>query len=242
MALEPPSRSLDALAAELEAVAKRAKAAAADASLTAELDTMAGEAETATQPIAEATSVLYDSAWITLEPNEASELDRRRQWLRDQLEGVLEQFHEDPTKIRRGTLWRDTKRAIEHLRQELFTLRDEHYRALLAGYPDDDGEHLRSLPPHTTGLDEYVRAIDAFERARTITPRTPDDVDHAVAVGERLRDRRAQIESETVPAEFRAQWRQLRSAGLSLDDFSAEFHAWLAERGIEEDVVLRLRN
>jgi ribosomal 50S subunit-associated protein YjgA (DUF615 family) len=241
MATDSPSRSFDELAAELESVAKRAKAAAADASLTAELATMGGEAEAATLPIAEATSVLYDSERITLNPSEASELDRRRQWLGDQLERVLEQFREDPTKIRRGPLWKDTKQAIEHLRQELFTLRDEHYQALLAEYPDDDGEHLRSLPPDTTGLDEYVRAIDAFERARSNSPTSAADVDRAVTAGERLRDCRAQVESEAVPAEFRIHWRQLRGGGLALTELTEELRAWLSAHGIEDEVVLRLR-
>lgn len=242
MTTDAPNRSLDELAAELESVAKRAKAATADASLTAELATMGGEAVAVTLPIAEATSVLYDSARITLKPSEASELDRRRRWLGDQLERVLEQLHEDPTKIRRGTLWKDTKRAIEHLRQELTKLRDEHYQALLAEYPDDDGEHLRSLPPHTTSLDEYVRAIDAFERVVANPPTSPDDVDRAVTAGERLRDCRAQVESEAVPAEFRIQWRQLRGGGLALSELTEELRSWLLAHGIEDEVVLRLRN
>jgi hypothetical protein len=241
MATETPSRSLDDLAAELEAVARRAKAATANASLSAELTTMTGEAQTATQPLAEATNVLYECPRITLKPSEVSELDRRRNWLGDQLTAVLAQFHDDPTKIRRGALWRDTKRAIEHLRQELFRLRDEHYQMLLVDYPDDDREHLRSLPPDTAGFDEYVRAIDAFERMFASPPRNCADVERGVAAGERLRDCRAQVESATVPVEFRAQWRQLRTTGLSLHEFTSEFHDWLTERGIDDDVVLRLR-
>jgi hypothetical protein len=241
MTTETPKRSLDELAAELEAVAKRAKAATADAALTAELTAMGADAQTATPPVAQAMSVLYDCTQISLTASEVSELERRRGWLGDQLTAVLGQFHEDPTKIRRGPLWRDTKRAIEHLRQELFRLRDEHYQTLLAEYPDDDAEHLRSLPPHTTGLDEYTRAIDAFERTLASPPHNCADVERAVAEGERLRDYRAQVESAAVPDEFRTQWRKLRGAGLSLHEFTSEFHDWLSERGIDDDVVLRLR-
>ena len=239
---ETPGRSLDELAGELEAVVKRAKAATADASLTAELDTMGGEALVATQPIAEAMSVIYDSPQITLKPSAASELDRRRQWLADRLVAVDAQFREDPTKIRRGALWRDTRKAIDQLQQGLFDLRDELYEALLAEYPDDDREQLRSLPPHTTGIQEYARAIDAFERSHSTPPRNPADVASAIAVGERLRDCRARVESEAVPVEFRAQWRQLRGAGMVLSGLTNEFHAWLSARGIEDDVVLRLRS
>jgi hypothetical protein len=242
MTTETPGRSLDVLAAELKTVASRAKTAAADASLTSELETMSGEAHAAAAPIAQATNVLHDSPRITLKPNEASELDRRRQWLLDQLERVRQQFHDDPAKIRRGPLWKDTKRAIEHLRQELFRLRDEHYQALLADYPDDDGEHLRSLPPHTTGLDDYVRAIDAFERGLANPPASAADVDRAVTAGERLRDYRTQVESEAVPAEFRIHWRQLRGGGLALSELTEELRAWLSEHGHEDEVVLRLRN
>ena len=51
-----------------------------------------------------------------------------------------------------------------------------------------------------------------------------------------------EVESEAVPVEFRVQWRQLRGAGLALSDLTNEFHAWLSARGIEDDVVLRLRS
>ena len=242
MATETPSRSFDELAAELDSVAKRAKAAAADASLTAELATMGGEAEAATLPIAEATSVLYDSARITLTPSEASELDRRRQWLGDQLKRVLEQFHEDPTKIRRGPLGKTPSRRSSTCGKSCSRFVTSIIQALLSEYPDDDGGHLRSLPPATAGLDEYVRAIDAFERALANPPTSAADVDRAVTAGERLRDCRAQVESEAVPAEFRLHWRQLRGGGLALSELTEELRAWLSARGIDDEVVLRLRS
>jgi hypothetical protein len=233
--------SLDALAAELGAVVTRARAAAQDAALLADLETIGTEVAAATEPISEAMSVLYDSPLISLKPNEASELRRKQRSLGTQLSSFEYQFHEDPTKLRRGTVWRDARQAINQLLQELERLRDEHYQALLAPYPDDDRDHLQGLPGHTAGVDEYQKAVEAFERALTTTPRGPQSVERAVAAGERLRDCRTKIESEAIPAEFRIHWRQLRGDGLALSDLSEELRAWLSEHGIEHDVVLKLR-
>ncbi|MGO9791890.1 MAG: hypothetical protein ACLP8S_21015 [Solirubrobacteraceae bacterium] len=242
MTTEAPERSLDDLTAELEAVVKRAVAATADASLTAELDTMGNDLVAATDPIGQAISVLFDSPQVKLKVNQVAELDRKRNALGSQLAAVDAQLQLDPSTIRRGTLWRDTKRAIDNLRQSLAELRDEVYQTLLAEYPDEDREQLRSLPPHTIGLVDYERAINAFELVFSTSPRSPADLASAIAAGERLRDRRAQVESEAVPVEHRARWRQLRGTGLPLSDLSEDFHGWLKEHGIEDDVLLRLRS
>lgn len=232
--------ALDQLADDLQMSVRRATAARAEAGMVAQFDGMRADVEGAIQPIREGLSVL-EAPELHVSPEITSQLKARREWLQAQLDKVGTALEKDPSSIRRGELWRETKKAIQTLRTDLLNVRSAAFSAMLAPYSERDQELMESLPPGTTGLTEYRSALSAYETALERLPTTAAEVAVADAAGRRLREIRERVEAAAVPAEFREQWRALRGAGLGLTDLTPEFSDWLAEPGLDVNVVLVYR-
>jgi hypothetical protein len=232
--------ALDQLADDLRASVRRATAARAEAGLVAQFDGMRADVEGAIEPIREGLSVL-NAPELSLNAEATSQVRARREWLQTQLEKVRAGLEKDPSSIRRGGLWRETKKAIDTLGEELSNIRLEAYNAMLAPYSERDLELLDSLPPGTSGVDEYRTALRAYENALDRVPSTPAEVAAADQAGRRLREIRERVEAAAVPAEFSEQWRALRGSGLGLTELTDEFRDWLATQGLNANVVLVYR-
>lgn len=234
------SGTLDALAAELVQEVERAAAARAQAGLVAEFDGMRTDVEAVLAPISEA-AVVFDSPHLALTAEQKAEVSERQRRLAAQLEKVQAALGQQPEKVRRGELWKETKRAMEALRASLESVRATNYEALLAAFADGDHDLLDSLPSGTPGVNEYRIALNAFERVREQAPQTPQDVATAEAAARRLKDIRERVEADAVPSAFRAQWRALRGAGIPLAALTPEFRQWLEEHGVAENVMIVYR-
>lgn len=239
---EPAQASaLDDLSEELVSSVRRAAAAVADASLVAQLGRMRGDLDGATRPISECMTVLLDSPLIELSNEQADLLSQRRAWVTSQIAKVREALAADPASLRKGSLWRETKQAVETIESELVDARAASYAHLLDHFAAGDRELLETLPPQTPGKRDYQEAIEAFEAARERLPSSVEDTAEATAAGRRLQKLREQVESDAVPEKFQEQWRALRADGLALGALTPEFRAWLDEHGLARSVVLRYR-
>jgi type II secretory pathway component PulJ len=172
---------------------------------------------------------------------QTTEVAERQRWLQAQIEKVHAALEKQPEKIRRGELWKETKRAMDALRTSLEMARASNYDALLAGYAEGDHELLDSLPAGTSGVTEYRTALNVFERVRDRAPQTPHDVATAEAAARRLKEIRERVEADAVPSDFRTQWRSLRGAGIPLSALTPEFRQWLEEHGVAENVMVVYR-
>ena len=231
---------LDELTSGLQASVRRAVAGRTQAGLFAEFDTMRDELETAVGPIGEALAVL-GATEMPVGAETRALLDSRRAGLVEQLAKVRETLTHDPAKVRQGTLWRTTRQAIAALRSEALAARDVAFQALLAPFADGDRELADSLPPGTEGLAAYRAALLAFEELAERPPRTAADVAHAAGAGRRLKSLRERVEAGAVPEAFRDYWRELRGAGMPITRLTPEFRAWLDERGLAGNIVVRYR-
>lgn len=232
--------TLDQLADEVRASVRRATAARAEAGLIAQFDGMRADVEAAIEYIREGVSVL-EAPELGVSTAAKSQVQARREWLAAQLQKIQAALEKDPNSIRRGALWRDTKKAMEKLREDLSNVRFDAYNAMLARYAEGDSELLDSLPPGTTGLDEYRRALSAYEKARDRMPGTVEEVAGADNAGRRLQEIREEVEAAAVPDALRDQWRDLRASGLALAEMTEEFRDWLATQGLDTNVVLVYR-
>jgi hypothetical protein len=233
--------TLDSLAAELVREVDRATAARAQAGLVAEFDGMRTDVEAEIAPISEA-AVVFDSSHIALTAEQRAELSERQQWLAAQLDKVRSALDKQPEKIRRGDVWKETKRALQALRASLEGARVTNYEDLLAQFADGDHDLLDSLPAGTPGVNEYRVALNAFERVRERLPQTAQDVAIAEAAAGRLKEIRERVEADAVPDAFRSQWRALRGAGIPLASLTPDFRVWLEEHGVAENVMVVYRS
>ncbi len=234
------SGALDALAAGLVQEVERAAAARAQAGLVAEFDGMRADVEAVIAPISDA-AVVFDSSHLALTAEQEADVSEKQRWLAAQLEKVHAALDKQPEKIRRGDIWKDTKRAVEALRASLESARATNYEALLGSFADGDHDLLDSLPSGTPGVNDYRIALNAFERVRERAPQTPQDAVTAEAAARRLKEIRERVEADAVPSAFRAQWRALRGAGIPLAALTPEFRQWLEEHGVAENVMVVYR-
>jgi hypothetical protein len=232
---------LDQLASELSTTVRRASAAREEAGLVAQFDGMRADVEAAIQPIRDGLSVL-EAPELQVSDDAMAQVRSRREWVQAQLAKVRTALEKDPTSIRRGELWRETKKAIEALRGDLRNVQADAYNAMLTQYAERDGELLDSLPPGTTGLVEYRSALGAYERAVERLPTTPTEVAAADAAGRRLREIRERVEAAAVPADLRDQWRALRGSGLPLRELTPEFKEWLSGQGLDASALVVYRS
>lgn len=233
--------TLDRLAAELVAKVRRASAAQTGAALAAQFDGMRRHVDTASTEIAECAEVVTKSPLLRIAKEQRETLESRRSWVESQIARVRSVLEEDPGAVRQGAVWRETKQAIEALRDELVLARASGYAALLEEFVAADRQLLQSVPPATAALREYRTAIDALELIADRPPRSIDDVAKAAAAGRRLRELRERVERDAVPGEFQEEWRALRANGLPLAALSDEFRAWLDSHGITKSIVLTYR-
>ena len=240
MMTEATSPVLDTLATQLEQRVRHAAAARTGAALAAQFDGMRGDLESASSEIDECMTVLFDSRLLQL-PSEGADFEQRKAWVAEQLRAIRKKLDENPASVRQGDLWRNTKRAIETLRNELLEAREQAYAAFLDEFAAGDRELLQSLPPGVSGAEDYRQAIEEFERVRERLPGKVDDVARAAAAGRRLEKCRHRVESEAVPAAFKDDWRALRGEGLPLTALNEELLAWLKEHELARSVVLQYR-
>lgn len=232
---------LDQLASELRTTVRRASAARQEAGLVAQFDGMRADVEAAIQPVRDGLSVL-DAPELQVGEDVIAQIRSRREWVQAQLEKVRVALDKDPTSIRRGELWRETKKAIEALRGDLGQVQAEAYTLMLAQYAERDAELLESLPPGTAGLAEYRSALRAYESAVDTVPANPAEVAQADAAGRSLQEVRERVEAAAVPAEHRDEWRALRGSGLPLRELTPEFREWLTQQGLDSSVLLVYRS
>ncbi len=238
---EVASPQLDRQTESLREAVSRASGARADAALLAQFDAMKGAINDATTVIAESMSVLLDSAALELPSDTAASLEERRKWVSAQVAKMRSEITDDPSRVKQGNTWRETRRAFQTLATELEEARALAYDGLLAKFDGDDQQLLATLPPGTPGTPAYRAAIQDFDQLADRTPRSPQEVTEAAAAGRRLVKLREQVESEAVPSEFQEQWRAVRGDGLPLAEITNEFRAWLDSRGLSGSVVLKTR-
>jgi hypothetical protein len=238
MSAPMPATSLDSLAAGLRDAVREAAVARQGFALATELAVLRRDLENVTAPIHACTSVLEDAPQLELAAEQREGLADRRAWVAAQLEKVRAALADDPGSLRRGELWRETRRATGTLAKELEAARAEAYAAFLAGFAAGDAELLAALPATTDAVRDYRAAIAAFEEHRRRPPESPADVTAAAAAGRRLAALREQVEQEAVPPAFQPQWRALRGGGLPLDELTPDFRAWLDEHDHTRSVVL----
>jgi hypothetical protein len=232
---------LDRLADDLARETRHAAGARADAQLVAAFHQMTQDVEAAAIEIEQTRTALRGPSPLAVADSYPGDLQERAGWVAAQITKVRETLNEDPMRVRQGTLWRETQRAVTTLRTELREILDTAYANLLAGYSVDDRHLLDTLPPGIRGVRDYRIAIEQFERFRAARPSTSDDVRAAAASGRRLRELRERVEAEAVPAEFQDQWRQVRTTGLPLSQLTDSFVAWLRERGLASATLLSYR-
>lgn len=238
----PTESELDRLASELEREVRHAAGARASAELVAAFRGMTLDVDAAATEIEQCAAVLLGPSPLVLPDSYAKEFQERKEWLGAQIAKVRATIDKDPMRVRQGTLWRETQKAFNTLRDELLDLLDSAYASLLDTFSADDRHVLETLPPGITGVRDYRAAIDDFERYVAARPASVDDVRQAAAVGRRLKSLREQVEAEAVPEEFQEQWRQVRTTGLPLADLTDAFVAWLRERGLANSTLLTYRS
>ena len=233
---------LDDLTANLAAAVREASAARAGAALVAQYDTMRRQVEGAAEEIGLCMAALADPEVLQLPDDLQAALEERVAWLNAQIDKTREAVAQDPERVRQGSLWRDTRRAMDTLREELAAATRKAYESLLDEYAGDDQRLLGTLPPETPGARDYRVAIDRFEAVRDEMPASVEDVRRAIAVGRRIQELRERVEADAVPQEFQHHWRLVRGQGLPLAAFTDEFREWLTERGLAQHTVLRYQS
>jgi hypothetical protein len=241
MSESAPQSELDRLAAELAREVRHAAGARANAELVAAFHGMTQDVETAAIEIERSATVLRGPSSLVVPDGYPGGLQDRTQWVQAQIAKVRETLEKDPMRVRQGALWRETQKAFTTLRADLLEMLDAAYSNYLASFAADDRHLLETLPPGITGVRDYRRAIDDFERCAAGRPTTADDVRVAGAAGRRLKSLREKVEAEAVPEEFQDQWRQVRTTGLPLSELTDAFVTWLRERGLASSTVLAYR-
>lgn len=233
---------LDRLATDLKLAVQSAAGAREDANLVAQFDAMTTELNNAARSISGSLSVVLDPSELPVPEDTRATIGERREWVATQLAKIRNKVADDPAQAKQGKTWADTRRALQALTDYLETARDVAYNELLDQYKGDDQQVLEAATPGTPDLAAYRTAVDQFQACSETEPQTLEQVQHATEIGRRLVELRERVESASVPAEFRDQWRAVRSEGLALSDLTPQFSAWLTTQGLSKSVVVVLQS